>query len=85
MELFDAIFFGTSSFYKRNFIPCQIVTIPPKTIIPTDKTLVEADCVPTAILHFGTDENVSGDILKAEYLEKLTTPDGAVLAASRSR
>lgn len=58
---------------------------PPKTILEKDMTLVESKCVPSALLHFGTDEKFT-ELLKPEYYEKLSSGSGAsrVLLSSGS-
>ncbi|XP_037937036.1 tether containing UBX domain for GLUT4 [Teleopsis dalmanni] len=64
-----------------------LFSIPPKTILPLDKTLLELNCVPTALMHFGLeDENdTSKDYLKPEFLTKLTSAEGALYAARKLR
>ncbi|CAG9801781.1 unnamed protein product [Chironomus riparius] len=49
---------------------------PPKTILEKSSTLVEANCVPSALLHFGCDEKPD-DFLKPEYYDKLSSGFGA--------
>lgn len=58
---------------------------PPKTILDKDLTLVESKCVPSALLHFGTEENFT-ELLKPEYYEKLSSGTGAsrVLLSGKS-
>lgn len=58
-------------------IACFIsVLTPPKTILDKSATLIESNCVPSALLHFGCDDIV-GDFLKPELFEKLSTGAGA--------
>ena len=40
-------------------------------------TLIEANCVPSALLHFGCDEKVADEFLKPEFYEKLSSGFGA--------
>uniref|UniRef100_W8AKS9 Tether containing UBX domain for GLUT4 n=1 Tax=Ceratitis capitata TaxID=7213 RepID=W8AKS9_CERCA len=73
----------------------HLFTIPPKYILPLDKTLLELDFVPTAVLHFvfqdkeentnSADELVVQNYLKTELKEKLTTIEGAFYAANKMR
>lgn len=61
---------------------------PPKTILDKTLTLVESKCVPSALLHFGTDEEiVNTQVLKQEYYSKLSTGSGAskILLANKSQ
>jgi hypothetical protein len=50
---------------------------PPKTILDNDTTLIEANCVPSALIHFGTDEALDTELLKPEFFEKLSSNIGA--------
>ncbi|XP_073832606.1 tether containing UBX domain for GLUT4 [Musca autumnalis] len=77
-------------FAKRFLIkpeqPCYLYTIPPKTILDLDKTLLELDFVPNALVHFSTeDENNETVLIKEEYLKQLTSPEGALYAANKLR
>lgn len=59
---------------------------PPKTVLDKDSRLVENHCVPMALLHFGTDESSSNtNLLRDEFLAKISTHKAAVWAASKSR
>jgi tether containing UBX domain for GLUT4 len=49
---------------------------PPKTILEKELTLVESQCVPSALLHVGCDENIK-QFLSPVYLEKLSSGFGA--------
>lgn len=63
-----------------------IDTTPPKQILQSDLTLVEHHCVPTALLHFGTDSPVEVDsFIKQEFLEKATTVEVGQSIARRAR
>lgn len=74
-----------------------LFTIPPKYILPLDKTLLELDFVPTAVVHFvfqdkendanaaAADTPVEPKYLKLELKEKLTTVEGAFYAANKMR
>lgn len=50
---------------------------PPKTILEKDLTLVESKCVPSALLHFGCDDDKVKEFIKPEYFEKLSSGVGA--------
>lgn len=53
-----------------------------------DETLVEANCVPAAVLHFGRGGSVvetNQQILRAEVAEQLSSPAAAVQEAMRYR
>ncbi|XP_011177233.2 tether containing UBX domain for GLUT4 [Zeugodacus cucurbitae] len=73
----------------------HLFTIPPKYILPLDKTLLELDFVPTAVVHFvfqdkedntnAVDTTVEPKYLKLELREQLTTVEGAFYAANKMR
>jgi tether containing UBX domain for GLUT4 len=73
-KFYFILFFFIVNFY---FFPCrfELDLTPPKTILDKDLTLVEANCVPSALLHFGCDQTT--DLLKPEYLDKLSSGTGA--------
>nr|XP_014087003.2 tether containing UBX domain for GLUT4 [Bactrocera oleae] len=72
-----------------------LFTIPPKYILPLEKTLLELDFVPTAVVHFvfqDKEENANAadamtepKYLRLELKEKLTTVEGAFYAANKMR
>lgn len=53
-------------------------------VLPKEERLFEAQCVPTAILHFGTSEATS-KYLKDEVLEKLSSPKSCLKIALDDR
>lgn len=65
------------------------VTTPPKLTLNSDETLVEANCVPAAVLHFGAlsaeTAAAATTVLKSEYVAQLSSPEAAVLAATAYR
>lgn len=63
------------------------VTIPPKTKLDLDKTLLELDFVPNALVHFSLEDesDTTDKFINPEYLNKLTPADGAFYAASKLR
>lgn len=75
----------------------NLVTIPPKTKLRADKTLLELELIPNALVYFAFDEdekkksNVKDttndivSIIKPEFLEKLTSPEGATFAVKKLR
>lgn len=88
IESIETVYEFVKKYLKDNTINFYLFTIPPKRILPKDKNLLEVDCVPTAVLHFGTDDqpqNENQTFLKEEILTKLTSPDGALLSATKSR
>ncbi|PSN41239.1 Tether containing UBX domain for GLUT4 [Blattella germanica] len=65
-------------------IEFHLYTTPPKNILPLGVRLVDAECVPNAMVHFGTD--VDGKtFLRAEILSKFSSPSAATIAACKSR
>ncbi|XP_058825136.1 tether containing UBX domain for GLUT4 [Topomyia yanbarensis] len=63
-----------------------LYTTPPKELLSTENTLVEAKCVPQVLLHFGCEkEHSSGRFLKLHLYEQLSNATGATLVAARSR
>lgn len=50
---------------------------PPKTVLEKEITLIEAHCVPSALLHFGCNNFEPRDVLKPEFYEKLSSGTGA--------
>lgn len=70
---------------------CITVTIPPKTKLPTGKTLLELDLVPNALVYFAFEDDKKiteyriDSIIKAEYLQKLTSAEGATFAVEKLR
>lgn len=59
---------------------------PPKNILDKNTCLVENHCVPMALLHFGTNESCdSTNLLRDEFLAKMSTHKAAIWAASKSR
>uniref|UniRef100_A0A1L8DSK0 Putative tug ubiquitin-like domain protein n=1 Tax=Nyssomyia neivai TaxID=330878 RepID=A0A1L8DSK0_9DIPT len=66
----------------------HLFTTPPKRILPLESRLVELQCVPQAVIHFGTEQDEksdTGSYLSSDKLMNLTSPDAAVLHAMRSR
>lgn len=65
----------------------ELFTTPPKVVLANEATLVEADCVPNAVIHFGGIEEASAGrrALRAELLEQISAPEAADYEASRGR
>lgn len=64
------------------------VTTPPKRLLLDEETLVEANCVPAAVLHFGRGSSVvetNQQILRADIAEQLSSPAAAVQEAMKYR
>lgn len=53
--------------------------------MPPESHLIEVQCVPQALLHFGTENTSTDNFLKEEYLTKLTSPTSAHIAATKHR
>lgn len=58
-----------------SFLHILVVT-PPKQILDKNVTLIESNCVPSALLHFGCD-SMSDNYLKPELFDKLSSGSGA--------
>lgn len=72
---------GAVKDFLKNFlinpdIDFYFFVTPPKKILDNELTLVEANCVPSAILHFGSDETFT-ELLKPEFYQKLSTGTAA--------
>lgn len=64
-----------------------LYTTPPKTILNLESTLADCECVPSAVLYFGTKNQTcleNGTFLKSDILNKFVSPSLASLAASKS-
>lgn len=59
-------------------------TTPPKNILPRESRLFEVNCVPTAVLHFGSDDKQT-NYLKEDILEKLSSPKASLFQAFADR
>lgn len=69
-------------------IEFYLYTTPPKNILKPEMRLVEAGCVPSTIVHFGTKNNASfccKTYLREAICTQLTSPTAATLAACCSR
>ncbi|XP_053697710.1 tether containing UBX domain for GLUT4 [Sabethes cyaneus] len=77
--------------FVRNYlsdptIEFHLYTTPPKNILSGDVILVEAQLVPTALLHFGCEHDCSPcTLLKPAFYEQLSNAAGATAVATRSR
>ncbi|XP_055911414.1 tether containing UBX domain for GLUT4 [Eupeodes corollae] len=76
-------------FITNEDLDFHLFTVPPKKLLPKDKTLLEVNCIPTAVLHFGVSETDALpsmlSYLKKQFLLQLTSPEGAFYIASKSR
>uniref|UniRef100_A0A1A9Z1Z0 UBX domain-containing protein n=1 Tax=Glossina pallidipes TaxID=7398 RepID=A0A1A9Z1Z0_GLOPL len=74
-------------FLRKPAIPFYLFTIPPKTKLTLEKTLLELDFVPNALIHFSYEDELenAGNCIKTEFLVKLTSLEGAIYAASKFR
>lgn len=59
-------------------------TTPPKVILLKDERLFEAQCVPSATIHFGASESTT-EYLKNEILEKVSSPKACLKIALNDR
>ncbi|XP_046801558.1 tether containing UBX domain for GLUT4 isoform X1 [Lucilia cuprina] len=77
----------TRTYLENGEKPFYLFTIPPKTKLDLNKTLLELDFVPNALVHFSLeDENDKTDkFIHSEFLNKLTPAEGAFYAASKLR
>lgn len=69
-------------------LPFYLYTTPPKNILPEDKMLIEVDCVPVALLHFGVDEKFKNEqtkFIREDLKDMVTTNSLASLAAQMIR
>ncbi|KAM7285201.1 tether containing UBX domain for GLUT4 isoform X1 [Ixodes scapularis] len=62
-----------------------LYTSPPKTVLEERTSLVEADLVPASVVHFGSEENPHGPLLRDEVMALISSPDGASTSALRLR
>jgi len=67
----------------------HLFTIPPKKVLPSGETLLELNFVPNAIVHFGFIKDslnaVSNRFVKEEYVDQLTSEEGAHYAVQKYR
>lgn len=61
-----------------------IDTTPPKSVLPQESRLFEANCVPSAILHFGSEEKLP-NYLKEDILDKVSSPKASLIQALADR
>lgn len=76
VDTIGAVMDFVKEFLAKPDMKFYLFLTPPKVILDKDLTLVESKCVPSALLHFGTEESFS-DILKPEIYEKLSSGSGA--------
>uniref|UniRef100_A0A1Q3F448 Putative tug ubiquitin-like domain protein n=1 Tax=Culex tarsalis TaxID=7177 RepID=A0A1Q3F448_CULTA len=76
-----------ASFLEEPNLNFHLFTTPPKQILDPESTLVEAKCVPQALLHFGLPEDVTKQdkFLQPALYEKLSNAAGASVVVARSR
>lgn len=69
------------------YVSVFIDTTPPKAILDPKSTLLDAECVPSVIVHFGLNNPAKENqlYLRNNLLSKLTSHSLASLAAARSR
>lgn len=75
-----------SEYLENKSLLFYLYTTPPKCILPEDKKLIELNCVPRALLYFGTQEaQEKQNFLREDILQQLTTHSKASLIASKLR
>lgn len=74
----------TTKINKNSIFIHKIVTTPPKTIVNQDLRLFEANCVPSAVLHFGYEEQIA-DYFKEEILGKVSSAKACLDKAFEDR
>lgn len=76
-----------ASFLQDSKLNFHLFTTPPKQILSPECTLVEAKCVPQALLHFGLPEDAPKQhtFLQPNLYEKLSNAAGASIVVARSR
>lgn len=74
------LYFETHYNYNVN---CADST-PPKTVLSKELRLFEANCVPSAILHFGSDDKQL-NYLKDDILDKISSPKASLMQALTDR
>lgn len=76
-----------TGFLQDSNLDFHLFTTPPKQILASESTLVEAKCVPQALLHFGTPEDSPKQekYLQPTLYEKLSNAAGASVVVAKSR
>ncbi|KAM7347378.1 tether containing UBX domain for GLUT4 [Cochliomyia hominivorax] len=77
----------TQAYLENPEKPFYLFTIPPKTKLDLNKTLLELDFVPNALVHFSLEDETdnSETFINSEFLNKITPPEGAFYAAAKLR
>ncbi|XP_035780919.1 tether containing UBX domain for GLUT4-like [Anopheles albimanus] len=67
-------------------VPFTLYTSPPKEILPSTATLLESNCVPRAMLHFGSSApSVNGcSYLQSKLMDQLSDVNGAAEVAAQA-
>lgn len=55
-------------------------TTPPKGVLSKESRLFETNCIPSALLHFGSDDNQT-NFLKEDILQKVSSPKASLMQA----
>ncbi|KAG0426080.1 hypothetical protein HPB47_026790 [Ixodes persulcatus] len=79
------IYFPDRLVLQAIFQPEERDTSPPKTVLEERTSLVEADLVPASVVHFGSEENPHGPLLRDDVMALISSPDGASTSALRLR
>ncbi|XP_031628369.1 tether containing UBX domain for GLUT4 [Contarinia nasturtii] len=83
-ETIETVIEFVRSYLANQNIEFYLYTTPPKEILPKESRLFEAKCVPSIVLHFGSEEKQS-NYLKEEILDKVSSPKAAINQAFLDR
>ncbi|GLH11970.1 Tether containing UBX domain for GLUT4 [Gryllus bimaculatus] len=74
-------------YLQDSSISFYLYTTPPKEILKPSSRLIEVNCVPCALLHFGLPSGLQENVnyLKDEVMQELASPEAAAAAVTRSR
>lgn len=86
LEPISAVEKFVSDYLENPKLSFYLYTTPPKRILKSEDRLVDCDCVPCCILYLGLNgETDEKHFLRADVLEKFSTPSAAALTACKSR
>ncbi|GLV45871.1 uncharacterized protein CBL_11668 [Carabus blaptoides fortunei] len=87
LETIDVVMNFVRDYLEDSSTEFHLYTTPPKSILDPKLTLLDAACVPSAIVHFGLNNSAKENqiYLRNNLLSKLTSHSLASLAAARSR
>lgn len=86
VDTVEMVFDFVRDYLENRDLDFYLYTTPPINILDRNSKLIEIDCVPNAVLHFGVKGAcATGRYLKMEFLAKCTTASVASLSAARMR